>query len=74
MVMALGETRWNNEGGYHWVVSQPEMDSSFLYSWRWTGCGKYIEFYLQILSQFLKSPSDTLFWQLNNFFNFYIHW
>jgi hypothetical protein len=26
MVMALGETCWNNEEGYHWVVSQTKKE------------------------------------------------
>jgi hypothetical protein len=35
--------------------------SSFLYFWRCTSSAKYIEsFYIQILSEFVETPSDTL--------------
>jgi hypothetical protein len=43
------------------------MVSSSLYSWRCTSSAKYIEFYLQILSQFVKPPSDTLLCYFNMF-------
>jgi hypothetical protein len=58
MVMALGETCWNNEEGYplggftNWericiktqYISHYYYYSSFLYSWRCTSSAKYIEF------------------------------
>jgi hypothetical protein len=64
MVMTLGETCWNNEGGCHLVVSQTDIEFVYKNSiFRTTSAssGVYIEFlYRKILSQFVKPPSDTL--------------
>jgi hypothetical protein len=59
-----------NEGGCHKNsnnIFRTEMNS-LLDSWRCTSSAKYIDFfYLQILFQFVKTPSDTLLRYFNMF-------
>jgi hypothetical protein len=71
MVMALDKKCWNNEKGYHYVVSEIEFvytNSIYFALPDDAPVVRYILiFYIQILSQFVNPPSDTLLRYFNTF-------